>query len=163
VKYYIVPGEFDEASDKDRWLQEVSIGHIKVPTKFCECDLSIGTKGGGWKLGSKYGWWIHSCGKPRPTWWASFMFNYLRIRTPEDLEKMKVDGQHVARMRNLPEYWHWWREFSSWVYQQDRKFRQMMGLDRYHAHIPQGGFEPWKEPGALENGMPTIEEVDTGW
>lgn len=39
---------------------------FKKPTKFCDCKVD--KRGRGFTRGKKYGWWVHSCGKPTAAW-----------------------------------------------------------------------------------------------
>lgn len=46
-----------------------AVGVWKVPTKFCKCsDAGQKMKISGYSRGPKYGWWIHTCGRPSRFW-----------------------------------------------------------------------------------------------
>lgn len=57
-------------SDDSTWCKVQVLGLFGFPTTNCTCSGRLRGKNRvmAWTRGKKYGWWVHSCGKPSKQW-----------------------------------------------------------------------------------------------
>lgn len=88
------------------------VGVWKVPTKFCRC-ASQGQKMkiSGYSRGPKYGWWIHTCGRPSKFWrdaryrlWDALGKNILPGAVDPDMDpQLAHDHDNLVMNEAMPE------------------------------------------------------------
>jgi hypothetical protein len=78
-------------------------GVWREPSSFCKCPRGGDTRKGGFTLGQKFGWWVHSaCRKPTEYWnrtLGSGLFHVLgRNQLPDPPEEFKYEPRPSREM-----------------------------------------------------------------
>lgn len=84
-----------------------AVGVWKLPTKWCECfETGVKRDISGYSRGPKYGWWVHSCGRPSKFWskaryrlWEALGKNLLPGAQDPDMDP-QVAHDHDNLMRD---------------------------------------------------------------